>query len=136
VVQSTVAEEVKEAVLGRLAALDEKDVGKVLNFYTKDGVADARQVENVGGIYHGQEELRKFYSSLFAFLPEVKRTADNITMNISGGEALVTYDILVDMTTEGGMQRIGSVGVTDVWKREAGRWKLAKHIGRINNSDA
>ena len=89
----------KEAVLGRLAALDEKDVDKVLTFYTQDGIVDAGQLENISGIFHGQRELRKFYSSLFAFLPDVKRTANNITINISGEEALVIYDILVDMTT-------------------------------------
>jgi ketosteroid isomerase-like protein len=130
--RSTVVEEVKEAVLGRLAALDEKDVDKGLNFFTQDGVVDAGQLENISGIYHGQEELRQFYSSLFASLPEVKRTANNINMNISEGEVLVIYDILVDMITGSGMQRIGTVGVTDFWRREVGKWKLAKHIGRIN----
>jgi len=100
-------DEVRQAVSARLEALDREDLSAVVEFYTEDADVDTRGLDEIGGRFHGREQIVEFYRVLFEGLPEVRRTAENVRLSVSEGDALAAYDVRVEEQTEEGTEADG-----------------------------
>jgi len=121
-------DEVRQAVSARLEALDREDLSAVVEFYTEDADVDTRGLDEIGGRFHGREQIVEFYRVLFEGLPEVRRTAENVRLSVSEGDALAAYDVRVEEQTEEGTRVLEVARVADLWRLTEEGWKVRLHV--------
>ena len=121
-------DEVVRALNARLEAMDRKDVGVVAGLCSDDAVVDTRGMEEIGGRFHGREEIVGFYRALFERTGEVKRTAENVKLSVTEEDALAVYDVRVEEKTEEGTRLLEVERVADLWQKTEQGWKVRLHV--------
>jgi ketosteroid isomerase-like protein len=112
----------------RLEALDRKDLSAVVEFYTDDADVDTRGLAEIGGRFHGREQIAEFYRVLFERVPEVRRTAEDVRLSVSERDALAAYDVRVEEETDEGTRVLEVERVADLWKLTEEGWKVRLHV--------